>query len=126
MPTRAAVRGERDPAGHALAGFFRVRAGMYTVQSGPTRPTPPHPCHPLPHPHPRPPGHGGGAPSIRLLGIDMEGQWAAGRVFGCSDCTPHGMAWVWLPPYGYPACPMLRAGVLWRGQFATGHSGVCF
>ena len=123
MPTRAVVRGERDPAGHALAGFFRVRVGMYTVQSGPDWPTVPIHCTPPPPPTPRP---WGGAPLATGVGIDMEGQWAAGRVFGCSDCTPHGMAWVWLPPYGYPACPMLRAGVLWRGQFATGHSGVCF
>jgi hypothetical protein len=122
MPTRAAVRDERNPAGYTLAGFFRVRAGMYTVQSGPGPP----PAHPLSHPRPRPPGHGGGRGGPGLLGIDMEGQWAAGLVFVCSDCTPHGMAWLWFPPYGYPVCPMLRAGVLWRGQFATGHLGVCF
>jgi len=55
MPTRAAVRDERNPAGYTLAGFFRVRAGMYTVQSGPGPPLPIH----CPTPAPDPPGMGG-------------------------------------------------------------------
>ena len=100
MPTRAAVRGERDPAGHALAGFFRVRVSMYTVQSRPG----PLPLPSVARPPAPTPRAWGGRPIHPITRYRYGGAVGARTAVGVgADCTPHGMAWHGMavgPPIG--------------------------
>ena len=75
---------------HRTCIMYTVHTPARTVARPPLTPT-----------TPTPPGHGGGQGGGRLLGIDMEGQWAPGLPLGLGRTVHlmawHGMAWRWVP-----------------------------